>query len=375
MYCLIREWTPFPFLLILKYHLKLMSKKNLYWICQLAGWLFFILLQSLIFKLSDAFTINVAISQFLLFSFGILISHLYRNIIIYYGWLKISTIRVIPMVIFASVLFAALHEYGQYGVEFLLKIAGNKHQSNVVVITNILNLAFVYFFWSLIYFLFHFIENYKKAEIENLKWEASINEIELNKLKSQLNPHFMFNAMNSIRALVDENPNKSKEAITQLSNILRNTLQMGRNRVIPFEEELNLVSDYLALESIRYEERLKFTIQIHPESKKFNVPPLMIQTLIENGIKHGISKLTKGGTISLLTEVKGDKLIVILRNDGQLKDEMKSESGFGIKNTLQRLQLLYGRNATLEIYNQDPTTVITKLVIPKNLITHEGINN
>lgn len=352
-----------------------MNKKNLYWICQLAGWLFFVLLQSLIFKLSDAFTINVAISQFLLFAFGILISHLYRNIIIHYDWLKISTLKVIPLVIFASVLFASLHEYGQYGVEFLLQIAGNKHQSGIVVITNILNLAFVYFFWSLIYFLFHFIENYKKAEIENLKWEASINEIELNKLKSQLNPHFMFNAMNSIRALVDENPVKSKEAITQLSNILRNTLQMGKNKVIPFEEELNLVSDYLALESIRYEERLKFTIQTDPQSKSFNVPPLMIQTLIENGIKHGISKLTKGGAISLLTEVKDDKLRVTISNSGQLKEEMKSESGFGIKNTLQRLQLLYGKNAALKISNQDSTHVLTELIIPKNLITHEGTNN
>ncbi|OFY86097.1 MAG: hypothetical protein A3F72_06500 [Bacteroidetes bacterium RIFCSPLOWO2_12_FULL_35_15] len=352
-----------------------MSKKSLYWICQLAGWLFYVLLQSLFFKLSNAFTVDVAISQFLLFAFGVIISHIYRNIIVSLGWLKIGKLRVIPLVIFASVLFATLHEYAQYGVELFLQIASNKHQSNIVIVTNILNLAFVYFFWSLIYFLFHFIENYKKAEIENLKWEASINEIELNKLKSQLNPHFMFNAMNSIRALVDENPNKSKDAITQLSNILRNTLQMGKNKVIPFDEELNLVTDYLELESIRYEERLKFTIQIHPQSKSFNVPPLMIQTLIENGIKHGISKLTNGGTIALITDVKDDKLIISISNSGQLKEEIKSESGFGIKNTLQRLQLLYGNNASLKISNQDQTTVLTKLIIPKNLIKHEGTNN
>ncbi len=353
----------------------MINKRSLYWGCQLSGWLFYVLLQSLFFKLSDAFTADVAISQFLLLLFGIFISHLYRNIIVSFGWLKISTLRVIPLVIFSSVLFATLHEYAQYGVEMLLKIAANKHQSNILVATNILNLAFVYFFWSLIYFLFHFIENYKKAEIENLKWEAAINEIELNKLKSQLNPHFMFNAMNSIRALVDENPNKSKDAITQLSNILRNTLQMGKNKVIPFEEELNLVSDYLSLESIRYEERLKYIIQIHPQSKFFNVPPLMIQTLIENGIKHGISKLTNGGVISLLTEVKDNKLIISIRNSGQLKDEMKSESGFGIKNTLQRLQLLFGNNASLKISNQDSTTVLTELIIPKNINIYEGTTN
>lgn len=352
-----------------------MSKKNLYWICQLGGWLFFVSLQSLFFKLSDAFSVNVAISQFLLFFFGIIISHLYRNIIIRFSWLKIGTVRVIPLVIIASVLFAALHEYAQYGVELLLQIAANKHQSDVMVITNILNLAFVYFFWSLIYFLFHFIENYKKAEIENLKWEASINEIELNKLKSQLNPHFMFNAMNSIRALVDEDPTKSKEAITQLSNILRNTLQMGKNKVIPFEEELNLVSDYLALESIRYEERLKFTIRVDEQSKHFYVPPLMIQTLIENGIKHGVSKLTKGGVINLTTRVQDNQLIINISNSGQLKEVANSESGYGIKNTLQRLKLLYGENASLKIFNLDSATVLTELIIPKNLITNEGTTN
>ena len=352
-----------------------MNKKGLYWICQLGGWLFFVLLQSLFFKLSNVFNNSVAISQFILFVFGIGISHLYRDVIIKLNWLKISTIQLIPRVITATILFAVVLEYAQYGVELLLNIAGNKHQDTINIVTNILNLAFLFFFWSLIYFLFHYIENYKKAEIANLKWEASINEIELNKLKSQLNPHFMFNAMNSIRALVDENPIKSKEAITQLSNILRTTLQMGKNKVIDFEEELKVVSDYLALESIRYEERLKTLLQINSKSKNFQVPPLMIQTLVENGIKHGISKLTQGGVLELITTVENDKLIIHIRNTGQLKETMESDSGFGIKNTLQRLQLLYGKAASLKISNQDSNTVLTELIIPKSLISYESNNN
>ncbi|MGQ0828391.1 MAG: sensor histidine kinase [Bacteroidota bacterium] len=344
-----------------------MNKKGLYWICQLGGWLFFVLLQSLFFKLSNAFNTNVAISQFILFIFGIAISHLYRDVIIKLNWLKLTALQLIPRVIIATILFATLLEYSQYGVELLLNISGNKHIDTVNVVTNILNLAFLFFFWSLIYFLFHYIENYKKAEIANLKWEASINEIELNKLKSQLNPHFMFNAMNSIRALVDENPGKSKDAITQLSNILRTTLQMGKNKVIDFDEELKVVADYLALESVRYEERLKTSMQIDSQSKNFQVPPLMIQTLVENGIKHGISKLTQGGILEIKTTVEKDLLKIYIRNSGQLKDT-QSDSGFGIKNTLQRLQLLYGKAASLKISNQDGTTVLTELIIPKNVI-------
>lgn len=345
-----------------------MNKKNLYWICQIGGWLFFVLLNSLFLKLGYIFNANVATSQLILLAFGILISHFYRNLIVRFGWLKIKILPLIPRVIIATILLAAILEYAQYGLELLLNIAGNKHQYTISVITNVLNIAFVFFFWSLIYFLFHYIENYKKAEIENLKWQASINEIELNKLKSQLNPHFMFNAMNSIRALVDENPNKSKEAITQLSNILRNTLQMGKNKLISFDEELKIVNDYLALETIRYEERLKTLIEIDSQSNQFFVPPLMIQTLVENGIKHGISKLTEGGIVELKTEVKNNTLFIYIRNSGQIKENTDSDTGFGIKNTLQRLQLLYGKDASLKMMNENKNRVLTELIIPKNVI-------
>lgn len=352
-----------------------MNKKTLYWFCQIGGWLFLVLAQSLYLKLSDAFNIETATSQFLLLFFGIVLSHLYRNFIVKYAWLKVKIILLIPRVIIASILLAVVADYAQYGVEWVLGIEGDKHLNTITIVTNIINLIPFFFSWSLIYFLFHYIENYKKAEIENLKWEASINEIELNKLKSQLNPHFMFNAMNSIRALVDENPAKSKDAITQLSNILRNTLQMGKNKVIPFEEEMKIVNDYLALEAIRYEERLKASVSIHPESKNFNVPPLMIQTLVENGIKHGISKLIDGGVLEIETIVENDSLIIRIKNSGQLKEKSDSEIGFGIKNTEQRLQLLYGKSASLKISNLNSTSVLTELVIPKNLIIYESNNN
>ena len=349
-----------------------MSKKKLYWICQIGGWLVFVLLQSLSYKLSNVLNANLVASQLMLFAFGIILSHTYRNVIVKSKWLKINTLSGIPRVIIAIILLAFIHEYAQYGVEFLLNISGNKHHDNVVIITNIINLAIVYFFWSLIYFLFYFVQNYKKAEIENLKWEASINEIELNKLKSQLNPHFIFNAMNSIRALVDENPIKSKEAITQLSNILRNTLQMGKNKVISFDEEMRVVTDYLALESIRYEERLKTIVKIDPLSKNFFVPPLMIQTLVENAIKHGISKLTNGGIVEIITRSETFSLYITIRNSGQIKENAEEDTGFGLKNTLQRLQLLYNDSASLRISNENESMVLTELQIPRQLINEEG---
>jgi sensor histidine kinase YesM len=342
-----------------------MSKKGLYWICQIGGWLFFVLFNSLLLKLGDSFNINAAQNLFILLVFGIILSHQYRNLIIRFGWLRKNTFQILPRVLIAPLLFATVLEFAQYLTEWLLGIADTELYNLSSIMYNILLVSFLFFLWSVIYFLFHYIENYKRAEIENLKWEASINEIELNKLKSQLNPHFMFNAMNSIRALVDEDPVKSKEAITQLSNILRNTLQMGKNKVIGFDEEMKVVNDYLELESIRYEERLKTKVNIHPASKEFFVPPLMIQTLVENGIKHGISKLTKGGILEIFTDLKNDKLYIYIRNSGQITDKKEEESGFGIKNTMQRLQLLYGKDASLKLSNENNDTVLTELVIPK----------
>lgn len=345
-----------------------MSKRALYWSCQIGGWLFFVLAQSLFFQINNSLTPNLAISLTILLILGIGISHIYRNIIIQLGWLKLNSLKLIPRVLVAVITLSTILEYSQYFIGQMINIPIIRHNNTLTVITNILNLTPLFFLWSLIYFLVHYIENYKKVEIENLKWQASINEIELNKLKSQLNPHFMFNAMNSIRALIDENPEKSKDAVTQLSNILRSTLLMGKNKIVPFEDELKIIQDYLALETVRYEERLKTKINIHPDSKQFSVPPLMIQTLVENGIKHGISKLTKGGTIELNTKVEQNKLIVQIINSGQLIENKESTAGFGIKNTQQRLKLLYDKQAGLTIKNLDSENVIAEIVIPKNII-------
>lgn len=222
----------------------------------------------------------------------------------------------------------------------------------------------VYFVWTLFYFIYHYFERYNSA----LKYEALKNEIELNNLKSQLNPHFIFNALNSIRALVDENPSKSKDAITQLSSILRSSLVINRNRLTSFKEEIHTVRDYLDLETIRFEERLRTKFNIDPDSKNFAVPPLMIQTLVENGIKHGISKLKEGGIISIETEVNDTVLNIKIRNSGQLMyEKLNSRKGFGLDNTRQRLKLLYGNKATFTIFNEDNNTVLTELNLPQKI--------
>lgn len=299
----------------------------------------------------------------------LLLTHAFRYFMVSrFRWMSLPLPSLIPRVLIAVVLLALMAYVLQpvaiiiSGREFNLKLALQLEQ----IIYGWSFFTIIFFLWSVFYFTYYFIEQYNKA----LKYEASRIEIELNNLKSQLNPHFIFNALNSIRALVDENPKKSKQAINHLSNILRNSLAVDRIGLTKFEDELKIVKDYLSLETIRFEERLRTEFDIHPDSNIFLVPPLMIQTLVENGIKHGVSKLTEGGSVSVKTTVEGTNLRIQIRNSGQYHqyhvNGIRRKGGLGLKNTAQRLKLLYGENASFKIENENDTFVLTEIIIPQS---------
>ena len=209
-----------------------------------------------------------------------------------------------------------------------------------------------------------------ESNTRSLKYEAAMNEMHLNQLKSQLNPHFIFNALNSMRALVDEEPTKAKIAITQLSNILRNSLITDKKKVVSFRNELNTVKDYLALESIRFEERLKVNYDIDPSSDGFEIPPMMMQTLVENAIKHGVSNLMEGGIIEVSSKVDKSILNLKIRNSGQIVNGIKNpktQSGVGLINTKERLKLIYSDKASFRIYNENDNFVVTEVTIPHKI--------
>lgn len=347
------------------------NRKRLYWICQGGGWLLYVLLIWFFLYLSSTWNNDMAAGLLVVLAAGIAITHFFRAIVLRFDWLRMPPAKAALLVIPANLLMGALMVLLQAFSERLFDLHFPRSLSADVdavrMAINALNFGFAFLLWSLVYFLVHFIENYKKAEIENLRRQAIYKEIELNKLKSQLNPHFMFNSMNSIRALVDEDPQKAKDSVTRLSNILRNTLLMGRNKLIPLEDECRIIRDYLELESTRLEERLRVEWKIDPGCERFEVPPLMLQTLVENGIKHGISKLPGGGKISIMAEQGEGGIHVRIRNSGHFDAANKPETGFGLINTRQRLELLYGDKATFSITNdihEGQPTVLTSLFIP-----------
>lgn len=338
------------------------NKKNIYWACQIFGWTFFTALNLIFFKLNNSTNLIDILNYLIWLPVGISLTHLYKLLIIRVNALKFNVIKQIPFVIISGFIKAFLFFVLTVGIAKVFGIITYKINL-VAALSNIFSLSVIFILWSLIYFGFHFFDNYKKTEIQNLKLEAASKEGELNKLKSQLNPHFMFNSMNSIRALIDEDPKKAKVAVTQLSNILRSTLMMHKNKLISFQDELALVKDYLELEHIRFEERLRYSFEIDNQTLNLSVPPMMIQTLVENGIKHGISKFAEGGEITLKAKKINSELLVEIINSGQLDLSSQSDTGFGIENTTNRLQLLFGNNASFSIQNLDNQHVISTLKI------------
>ena len=344
------------------------NKKKLYWFSQLIGWLLYVVVVGVLNKLNGSdLTAPLLYNLLSIFILGIFISHLYRSVILRLNWMRFNIPRLIPRGVLGAMVFGVIFYFLQYLVSEILIAGGTFEFDFIKALPVIINWTLLCVLWSALYFLFHFIDNYKKEEIKNLKWEAAKNEMELNKLKSQLNPHFIFNSMNSIRALINEDPKLAKDAITQLSNVLRNSLMIGRKKVISLNEEMKLVDDYLSLEKTRFEERLNIVRNISDETLNFQVPPLMVQTLVENGIKHGTSKLPGGGTIEITSELENDRLKITIKNSGKYDQVTESDSGFGIINTVQRLQLLYGNEASFNITNEDGM-VKTQLVVPKETI-------
>jgi two-component system LytT family sensor kinase len=217
--------------------------------------------------------------------------------------------------------------------------------------------------WLLLYMVWHFVEKNRKDQVDKLTLEKTVKDLELKTIKSHINPHFIFNSLNSIRALVDENPQRARTAITELSNILRSSMQVEKMETVPLYKELDIVKDYMALEQMRFEERLKIELNIDEDTLNQPVAPMMLQTLVENAIKHGISKHINGGFVKVISVFKNGNHELIVQNSGHLNGEI-NKNGFGIKSAQDRLRYLYQGKASFEIKDIEGNIVQSKIIMP-----------
>lgn len=332
-----------------------------YWGCQVGGWTFWMLLNVVLATYYHrTLSVHYFLSQITMVLSGILFTHLLRMVIIYFDWLQAPLGRLVVVLLVAVAIcaflmtlltgFVVVNFHWAEKTEKTFNVF--KFMGSCLLVTS----------WTLIYFLWHFFQKDQQYKLDKLRLESVVKDLELRTIKAQLNPHFLFNALNSIRALIDENPRRARTAVTELSNILRSSMQAEKVETVSLENELNIVRDYLELEHIRFEERLKVCYDIDPDSLELPVPPMMLQTLVENAIKHGISKSVTGGTLSVESGVHGRIHRIKIRNTGQLRAN-NGEGGFGLESTRQRLELLYKDKANFDIYNLDATTVEARVEI------------
>jgi two-component system, LytTR family, sensor kinase len=346
-----------------------LSRKQLYWISQVTGWYFFIGINLFIIASFEELPWQRVLVWIFLGFLGIVFTHVIRGVIRKKNWLNLPLKNTIPRVLTTSIITGIIIYALVFAASYLAGTFKQEEYNFARLVAGIINTSILILLWCLIYYVVHYMENYKKKEIESLIWEAAVKDYELKTLKSQLNPHFMFNAMNSIRALIEEDPESAKVAITKLSNILRYSLQMERMERVPLEDEIETVKNYLDLERIRFEDRLKYNLDIERSTQKIEIPPMMIQTLVENGIKHGVAKRTEGGVIQLksklLSTSNGSRLKIEIRNSGHFSEEqLKNSIGFGVSNTKHRLNLLFGDDAYFSIKNENGDTVLAEIEIP-----------
>ena len=218
--------------------------------------------------------------------------------------------------------------------------------------------------WCAVVLTANEVNRRRSAEMEALRLKLIAQTSQFHALRSQLNPHFLFNCLNSLRELIDEDRDRAKQVIELLSALLRYTLRADRVEMVSLREELGAVEDYLALEKVRFEERLRTRFDIDPQSLEAKLPPMLLQTLAENGVKHGIARLLGGGELELVTEVVEGKLRVEVTNSGKLSDATEGSSAIGLDNARERLRLMYGDDATLKLAADGDFKVRAEVVIP-----------
>jgi len=348
-------------------------RQRWYWILQVVGWLFYAGLGLLLIRL---FAMQIVIGwhlvaiQLAMALVLLLTSHALRAWIHWQQWKQLSFGALLWRLIVANGVAAVLSQavLGTI-IAFLIRPPASMGglAGSAQFVGYILNTYVVLWLWTACYFGVYYLRRYQQAEVDRWKLQAAAREAEMRTLKAQINPHFLFNGLNNIRALVMEDPARARAMMTHLSDLLRYSIQLNGTEQVPLARELEIVEHYLQLEAMQLEERLRYTLDVDPAALTVPIPPMTLQLLVENAIKHGIAPRPEGGCVALTAQLAaGAQLHVAVRNTGHYHPPATGHSGVGLRNARERLALLFGPTATLTL-TDDPNTpnqVVAHLRLP-----------
>ena len=196
-------------------------------------------------------------------------------------------------------------------------------------------------------------EELQRRLLEEERARKLATEARLSSLESRIHPHFLFNTLNSISALVREDPAKAERTVERLAALLRYSLDTGGRQLVPLRQELCVVHDYLEIEKTRFGDRLRYRIDIPAGLEDCEVPPMSLQLLVENSIKHAVSSSREGGEVLIAARTQGDTLRLAVTDDGPGFDQLALRHGHGLENLEERLAALFERGSRLELHREE----------------------
>lgn len=329
----------------------LLARINWYWTFQLAGWSALALFNS-VYGGASQLRIVATIACWGSLG-GLLLSHLWHGILRRRGWAAngLRWKRVLP-----SLLLLAAVQTASVVIAFHVMYPPDVLHGIAWLPGALLFWFGVFLAWTVFYSAALSLRRVNRLEAETLRLQLHGREAELRALQAQVNPHFFFNSLNSVRALIFEDRDAAANMIDQLAGLMRHALQSGQHATVPLAAELDAVRAYLAIEQIRFETRLRVSFDIAAGLEPVNVPPMSVQTLVENAVKYGVETSQDGSDIRIAawraSPVGGVAMLQIeVANTGALHQPGKSTS-VGLRNARQRLQLACGACAGLELRAQ-----------------------
>lgn len=218
-------------------------------------------------------------------------------------------------------------------------------------------------------FLFNSYQNYTSTKIQLVELERNLKESELSVLRNQIQPHFLFNTLNTISALIDQDSSKAQKVLSKTAGFLRILLTQSDKTIVSLDEELRMITDYLAIEAERFNDRLDVDIEVNEKSRRYQIPHFILQPIVENSIKHGVSKSSTPITIKIKSKVLNGRLSIEVSDNGPgaLNDNEDYSKGIGLRNVKKRLYHIYQDEAELKVETTRGIGFNVSITLPNSL--------
>lgn len=326
----------------------LLARLNWYWIFQLAGWNGAALLSLATLSRAPLSAAIVGVSWCGAVT-GLLLSMAWRRVLRRRGWVegRFAWQRIVPCLLLIALVQSLLA-----GASYVLLQPFGPVTSWLWLPSAMVSWFGIFLLWTILYAMIIALRRASRLEAETLRLQVLAKDAELRALQAQVNPHFFFNSLNSVRALVFEDHQAAADTIDRLAALMRHALNAGRHDTVVLADELDAVRAYLEIEAIRFEARLAVRFEIAPGLDATPIPPMSLQTLVENAVRHGIEQQPEGGTIVLEAQHAAGGVQIVVANSGVLRTASGS-TRLGLANARQRLKLALGPAASLSLGEND----------------------